>query len=164
MKKQSLAAFALSAAALCSGAVSATDQYELANRANYAGLYLQVPFGKSDHIAHKQTRFGLRAGWRQDIARSYQPGALRSFDANFVDLSFTSKGFDRFSFAGAPLVHQTEDGLAFGLNADGDGKSGGTNAWPWIFGIAAVGGLTAIVVAENYDGGCIRVPAVTICD
>lgn len=140
------------------------NKFEVEQRAYYAGAYLKIPFAGNRRHKEDDLKFGFTAGLnygRQDL---FGTGHRQTLNANVFDLSFNRRGMDRLSFAGTPIFLRTDRGMVFAADASQEEGGSGGNKWPWIFGIAAVFGATAILIADDYnDGGCVVVPGVSIC-
>lgn len=146
------------------GAYANDLHLEQTNRATYAGLYASIPFGgPQNKSAFDTASVGFTAGFRHELRDSYGANAYRQVDARMLDMSFSRKGFDRFSFAGQPVLLNGTDGIEYVLGAS-EGEGGMSSQAAVILGVAAIAGLTAVLVTDNYaKGGCITVPTVSIC-
>jgi len=167
----------LSVAALAliwSGATTAQDFTGQQDRAAYAGAYFSMSFGGGAKAEKRPVRFGFSAGLRQSNlghSSNYFGAQFDRRDANItmladrdwqarvVDLNFSDRGFERFSFSGTAFAQKDALGqisyLGDRFNLDDEGEEKGSGVGKillWTGAVIGAAGLTLYYVAQ-YRGG-----------
>jgi hypothetical protein len=109
-----------------------------------AGIYFRIPFAGG---LKASSNTDLSYGFAMGVGRSFSSGNLigprRSFRADMVKLSFSSRGFETFNFGGQSVLNRR--GIWLGQN---EGEVGGLGATGMV-----LGGLAAIALAVVALGG-----------
>jgi len=157
-----------------SGATMAQDFYDQQDRAAYAGAYFSLSFGGGDKAYKRPVRYGFSAGFRQsnfgqsstyfgtqferrDAGINMLSG--RDWQARLVDLNFSDRGFERFSFSGTAFAQKDAFGRVRyldgqGLYADGDDDSG-IGVGKILLWTGAAIGVAFITFAVACNGECL---------
>ena len=100
-----------------------------------AGFYLSIPFaGGLKPATDTHLSYGFRMGVGMSFAQNSFMDPRRSFQADMIKLSFSTRGFDTLAIGGQSLLNNK--GVWFGAT-DGDDKS--KDAWGYaLYGIGAI--------------------------
>jgi len=162
-----------------SGASNAQTYLDQQQRAAYAGAYFSLSFGGGEKAYKRPVQYGFSAGFRQSKfggSSNYFGTQFNRRDANIsmfedrdwqariVDLNFSDRGFERFSFSGTAFAQRDAFGQVQyfggrnGLYADGDdeGKKGMGTVGKVLLWTGAAVGVAVLSLAIACNGECFE--------
>ena len=102
-----------------------------------AGFYLSIPFaGGLKPSRDTYLSYGINLGLGVSFAQNSFMDPRRTFQADMIKLSFSTRGFDNLTFSGQSILDRNS--VWFGA-ADGDDDNKSKDAWGYaLLGVAAI--------------------------